>query len=108
VVTGVIALSSLMVFNSPDHSTGGKDTEVAVSSSIKDASKFKNEQQVKAAIASLSDDEIIKYLEKTGTDVDNETLASGVDAKQLPEPADYLLDEKTLDTYLDQTKNSQN
>lgn len=109
VVTGVIAVSSLMMFNSSEHSAVSNANQTAVSSSIKNAANFKNEQQVKAAIATLSDDEIIKYLEKTGTDVDNETLATSVDANKLPEPTDYMLDEKTLDTYLNETdKNSQN
>ena len=109
VVTGVIAVSSLMIFNSPPTSTEKKANQVVVSSNIKTASQFKSEQQVNAAIATLSDDEIIKYLEKTGTDVDNETLATSVNANELPAPTDYLLNEKTLDTYLDKTdKNSQN
>jgi hypothetical protein len=108
VVTGVIALSSLMIFN-PGSSKIDKSIEQSVSTSIKTASQFKNEQQVKSAIATLSDDDIIKYLEKTGTDVDNETLASGIDENALPAPTDYLLDEKILDNYLDQeNKNSQN
>lgn len=109
VVTGAIAISTLMIFNTSKQTTISKADEVAVTSSIKTASKFKNEQQVKAAIATLSDEEIIKFLEKTGTDVDNEALAADIDQNTLPAPKDYLLDEKTLDTYLNQTdKNSQN
>ena len=109
VVTGAIAVSSLLVFNSSQHETVSKPNELAVSSSIKTASQFKNNQQVNAAIATLSDDEIIKYLEKTGTDVDNEALATSIDANELPAPTDYLLDEKTLDNYLDHSdKSSQN
>jgi len=109
VVTGVIAVSSLMIFNSQTKSTEKKANQVAVSSNIKSATKFKSEQQVNAAIATLSDDEIIKYLEKTGSDVDNEALATSINTNELPAPNDYLLDEKTLDSYLDKTdKNSQN
>jgi hypothetical protein len=60
-------------------------------------------------IASLSDEEIIKYLEKTGNDVDGEVLSSSIDDKTLPEPTDYMMDEKVLDTYLEKSdKNSQN
>ncbi|MDB5198365.1 MAG: hypothetical protein JWO92_328 [Chitinophagaceae bacterium] len=109
VVTGAIGVSSLMLFNTSKQSAAGKADDLSVSSSIKTASQFKNEQQVKTAIATLSDDEIIKYLEKTGTDTDNEALAAGIDENTLPAPNDYLLDEKTLDTYLNKTdKNSQN
>ena len=102
VVTGVIGLSSLMMFNSRQ-SVISHENDASVSSTIKTTQQFKNE------IATLSDEEIIKYLETTGTDVDNETLAKSVDESELPATKDYLLDENTLDTYLDETnKNSQN
>lgn len=108
VVTGIIGLSSLMTFNS-SKSTPDKATTQSVSSAIKSASEFKNDKQVNAAIATLSDDEIIKYLEKTGNDVDGEVLAAGIDGNVLPSTKDYLTDENTLETYLNQTgKDSQN
>lgn len=108
VVTGIIGLSSLMTFNSSP-STPDKATTQSVSSAIKSSSEFKNEQQVNAAIATLSDDEIIKYLEKTGNDVDGEVLVSGIDGNALPSSKDYLMDENTLETYLNQSgKDSQN
>ena len=107
VVTGVIGLSSLMMFDA-QNSGGGKPDE-SISSSIQIAAQFKSEQQITAAIANLSEDDIIKYLEKTGNDVDNEVLATSVDENDLPAANDYLLDDKTLDTYLDKTdKNTQN
>ncbi len=76
VLTGCIGLSSLMFFNKSNQSADNKSNGIAVSSS---AIESKNEQQINTAIAKLSDDEIIKYLEKTGNDVDNETLATSVD-----------------------------
>ena len=103
VVTGVIGLSSLMMFNKSQQSVIRQENDASVSSSIKTTQQFKNE------IATLSDDEIIKYLETTGTDVDNETLATSVDESELPATKDYLLDENTLETYLNETdKSSQN
>ena len=103
VVTGVIGLSSLMMFNKSQQSVIRQENDASVSSSIKTTQQFKNE------IATLSDDEIIKYLETTGTDVDNETLATSVDENELPATKDYLLDENTLETYLNETdKSSQN
>ena len=91
VVTGVIGLSSLMMYNT-QRSTQPNEASTSIN----------------AAIEKLSDEEIINYLEKTGTDVDNEALASGIDANTLPESTDYMLDEETLDTYLESDKNSQN
>lgn len=104
VVTGVIGLSSLMMFNKSQQSTGA-----GIDEAINTASKFKNEQQINGAIATLSDDEIIKYLDRTGDALDNETLATSVDESELPATQDYLLEENTLETYLDKTnKDSQN
>lgn len=106
VVTGVIAVSSLMVFNTKN--TADKN-EMPLSAYIIEASHFKNEQQIDAGIASLSDDEIIKYLEKTGNDADNEILTKSINDKALPEPTDYLIDDNTLDSYLNNIeKNSKN
>ena len=107
VVTAVIGLSSLMIFNASPNST--ISTDESISSALQTASQYKNEQQINAAIETLPNDDVIKYLEKSGYDVDNETLATSVDEKALPATQDYLLDEKTLDTYLDNSgKNSQN
>jgi hypothetical protein len=104
VVTGIIGLSSLMMFNTSKTSADNTDTELL----IQTASQFKNEEQINGAIATLSEEEIIKYLERTGTDIDNEALATGIDASELPESTDYMLDEKTLETYLNTDRNSQN
>ena len=107
IVTGVIGLSSLMMFDAQN--SASSKTDESISSSIQIASQFKNEQQINAAIATLPDDDIIKYLEKTGNDIDNEVLATSVDENELPATNDYLLDDKTLNTYLDKIdKSSQN
>ena len=108
VLTGVIGLSSLMMFNTSRQSAVSKANDLSVSTAIATASQFKNAQQINEGIASLSDEEIIKYLEKTGTDLDNETIATGIDENTLPAPKDYLLDDKTLDSYLNSEKNSKN
>jgi hypothetical protein len=109
VVTGVIGLSSLMVFNSSQQSITGNNNDSSVSSALQTASQYKTEQQINAAIETLPTDDVIKYLEKSGYDVDNEALATSVDENALPATQDYLLDDKTLDTYLDNSgKNSQN
>jgi hypothetical protein len=103
VVTGIIAVSSLMVFNRSQSTT---NNEIPVSAYIQEASRFKNENQIDAGVASLSDDEIIKYLEKTGNDADNEVLARNINERALPDQKDYLLDDKTLDSYLNNIEKS--
>lgn len=108
VVTGVIGLSSLMMFDASQNS-GASNLDESISSSIQTASQFKDEQQINAAIASLPDDDVIKYLEKTGNEVDNDALATSVNESELPATNDYLLDEGALNNYLDKKdKNSQN
>ncbi len=109
IVTGVIGLSSIMNFNAPTQFALSKENESVILSSIQTASQFKNEQQINAAITTLSDEEIIRYLERTGSDIDNEALTTGIDESELPAANDYLLNEETLDIYLKQiNKNSQN
>lgn len=105
VVTGAIAITSLNIFNrSSNQDNAG--TQVAATSSvmpafIKEAFQFKTEQEVDAGIAKLSDDDIIKYLEKNGNVMDNELLMKNTDVSELPSQSDYLLDENTLNSYLD-------
>lgn len=51
-------------------------------------------------LAKISDDDIVKYLEASGTDVKTAMVANSTDENELPSEEDYLLDEKTLDKYL--------
>jgi hypothetical protein len=53
-------------------------------------------------LAKIPDADLVNYLEANGTDVKSALVASSVDAdqSQLPAQEDYLLDDKTLDNYL--------
>jgi uncharacterized protein YaiE (UPF0345 family) len=103
-MTGVIGISSLLVYNK------GERYEYQAGETYKVALQYKNEQQINDGISKLSDNEIIKYLEKNTTDADNEALNTNIEEKELPAQKDYLLDEKTLDIYLDKigAKNTNN
>lgn len=48
----------------------------------------------------LSDESIVKYLQASGEDVDAALVAAAIDEKELPSQEDYLLDDKTLDNFL--------
>ncbi len=98
VLTCVMAISALWIINKPVTVTSESKNAPAY---VSDAGEFKNEQQLNDGIASLSDDEIIKYLEVAGTNADNDVLVAGIPEKELPSEQDYLLDEKTLETYLE-------
>lgn len=61
-------------------------------------------QQIKnvdEALETAAEEDIIKYLQKEGTDVDAALVAATIDEKELPSQEDYLLDEKALDNFLD-------
>lgn len=57
-------------------------------------------QDVDQELASISDADIVKYLEANGTDVKTAIIVGSTDNNELPSEEDYLLDEKTLDKYL--------
>jgi hypothetical protein len=98
VVAGAIAVSSLQIFNgSPDMNTGKSGLPDYVQASF----QYKTEDDLNAGIAKLSDDDIIKYLEKNGNIMDNELLTNNTDVSEMPSETDYLTDENTLNTYLD-------
>lgn len=99
-LTGVMAVSALWITDKSSKLTPVINGVKNIPAFVLDANQFKNEQQLNEGIASLSDDEIIKYLEVTGTNADDDVLAIGISENELPEEQDYLLDEKTLDTYL--------
>ena len=103
VVTGAIAVSSLQIFNNyPGNSDGTSVvTESGLPADVKASFQYKTEADLNAGIAKLSDDDIIKYLEKSGNIMDNELLTNNTDVSEMPSQADYLTDENTLNSYLD-------
>ena len=58
------------------------------------------ENKVDEEMAKVSDDDIVKYLEASGSDVKTALVANSVDDNVLPSQDDYLLDDKALDKYL--------
>lgn len=104
VVTGIIAISSLQIFNNSSKQDNPKIVITAwaeIPGYVKESLQFKTEQQLDAGIVKLSDDDIIKYLEKNGSLLDNDLLLKNTDISELPAQADYLNDQNTLNSYLD-------
>ncbi len=102
VVAGIVTITSLQLFNS-QNPKDGKDVATAsadIPAYVQLASQYKTPKQVDQGIASLTDDEIAKYLEKNTTILDDETLIKNTDTKELPTPDDYLIDDHALDKYL--------
>lgn len=104
VIAGVMAITGLQIYN-------GSDANKQVASNdklptyIQSSFQYKTLAQVNEGIASLSDDQIVKYLEKHGNIIDNDLLVKDVNADELPAARDYLNDENTLGNYLDKIDN---
>lgn len=113
ILTGIIAISALWISNkSSQQSVGMQVTETALIpvNYFQEVHQYKNEKQINEGISKLSAEDIIKYLETTGSDADNADLVTNLNEKELPAQQDYLLDEKTLDKYIKQSdlKSSEN
>lgn len=101
VVTGLLAIAMyFLVFNKPV-----KNDSLAVTTNTKEvmaeASQIIKTNSFDAVLNSISDEEIEKYLESRGADVNAALVAaSATEDKDLPSPEDYLFDETTLQQYL--------
>ena len=96
VFTGMMALG---VFKFTDMGNNYVDPAVAAGQKIVKENKFDEE------FAKVSDADIVKYLETSGSDVNAALVANtannSVDENDLPSQSDYMMDEKALDKYLD-------
>lgn len=88
--TGVMALG-VFKFTSPVKADPELPDYVKAGLQVKD---------VDQELSKVSDDEIVKYLEASGTDVKTAIVVNSVDENQLPSQEDYLLDDQALDKYL--------
>lgn len=100
VVTGAIAVTSLLVFRGSSHNSNS-----SLPGYIQASFQYKTEADVNAGIAKLDDATIAKYLEKNGNVLDNELLINNTDVSGMPSESDYLKDENTLNEYLDKIEN---
>ena len=64
------------------------------------AAQYNSLKKFNEGIASLSDDEIIAYLETHGNILDNDQIINDADDTALPDALDYLTDDRALDKYL--------
>ncbi len=93
IFTGVIALGVYQFAGNADPS------KTVLPGFYADAKQIKD---VDAELAKVSDDDIIKYLQANGENIDAQTVASKIAAdNELPAQEDYLTDDKALDKFLD-------
>lgn len=111
VVAGAVTVSSLQIFNQSSVSENKKETITASSTIpgyIQESSKYKTAEELKAGIASLNDEEIINYLQATGSILDEESITKNLNTTQLPDVNEYLIDENTLNNFLNSDAQSLN
>lgn len=65
------------------------------------ALKYDSQKKFDEGIASLSDDQIISYLEVHGSILENDQLTRNTDVSGMPDATDYLIDKEALDNYLE-------
>lgn len=97
VVTGFLAISAFFVWNQGNKPSLSADNLAA----IKKADAIIKTNSFDKELASISDADIVNFLESKGQDVDAALVASLTDNdKVLPDADDYLFDENTLDKVL--------
>jgi hypothetical protein len=104
-LTGAITLG-VYKFAGNDSSTSPISVPVAtiIDPAIEAGQKM-NEQQFNEALKNLSEDAIVQYLEKNGSEADVAVLTDNIDEKSLPSEDDYLLDDQALEKYLNTIEN---
>ena len=104
----LVGIGALQLFNSNDSQDKISTTQLAKNYSenmpayMQDAIKYKTPEQLNKGLASLSDDEIVAYLEDHGNIMDDYLLTKDIDTKGLPDATEYLIDENTLNDFLNQ------
>ncbi len=107
-ITGALALGVIKYTNKPSGITG--DVLTAQLDPIIETGKSMDDKKFDETLNNLSEEDIVKYLEKNSNDADLAALSSTVEEKDLPKQEDYLLDNTTLDNFLQEldNKNSDN
>ena len=95
VFTGVMALG-VIKFTQP--------ANVKLDATVLNGLQINKEHSFDQEFDKVADDDIIKYLQANGENVDAQTVAyKTLNENELPSQEDYLNDDKALDNYLDNT-----
>lgn len=103
IIAGGITIGSLQIFknqNAPDYNKQILTASANMPAYIKQSLQYNTPEQLDKGISSLSDNEIADYLEKHGTIMDDELLTKDLDPTELPDVDDYLINDNTLNDFL--------
>jgi len=95
-ITGILGLSIFNLATKNNHSNGSALTDPLFAS----ADKIVKENSFDAEFSKLSDKDIEQYLKASGQDVNAALVASAADEANLPAAEDYIINDKTLDEFL--------
>jgi hypothetical protein len=96
VITGIMGLSLFSIFDKKNSLT-----ETAYTAAIEVGKNIIRSNSFDSVLESVSDEEIVGYLQDNGEDVKTALLAASIDTKELPSADAYITNENTLDQYLD-------
>lgn len=104
VLTGILGFS-LMTFL--DNKSGNSFSSSANLVAINEANRILKNGDFEKEMDAISDDAIVSYLKENGQDVSAALVASVTDENTLPAEDEYIIDEKTLDNFLNEYHISQ-
>ena len=99
VITGLIGISVINIVDNKND-TVIQSPFVQTAGAVKAGNEIIRKGSYENEFNTISDKDIEQYLTQNGQDVHAALVASSTDDAALPEATDYLLDENTLDEYL--------
>lgn len=101
VITGLIGLSVISFFNNKSTTERSLFASAETKTAMADAKQIIKNNSFDQELNTISDKDIQQFLEKRGLDVDAALVASSADDNSnLPSPEDYIINDNTLDNYL--------
>ncbi len=103
-ITGILGLSLFSLYS---NKTSNDSTGISTAAAIQPDNKITEAGSFEKELQSITDDEIVTYLENNGQDIQAALVASVTDEKTLPVEEDYLMDANTLSDFLQDLSLSQ-
>jgi hypothetical protein len=104
VAASVIIMLAFGIYKVDKNFGSAANTQIALLDPSIQQGKNMGDAQFNATLDSLSTQEIASYLEKHNDEGDVASLTSSLDANSIPSQDDYIVDDKTLDNYLQELK----
>ena len=100
VFTGLMALGGYRLLQQPAGTEPPATAQAALPTFIEEGKQL-NEEQFDEKLSTLSEEVIIRYLEKTSAETDVAVLSASLGDEALPDEEAYLTDENTLNQFIE-------